>query len=223
MGDCWISTAPAHQRRFVKRLRGKLTYANVVSTLCLFLVLGGGAAFAATHLPKNSVGAKQLKKGAVTPKKLSAASKRALAGRRGPAGEKGETGAAGPSTTVFAGFHDGDIKLTSALSPMLSISVPAGSYAVQAKAVGVALSGDTDLVFCQLVAGGDSDDSQVALGEIEGGATEASIAMQVVHKFASASTVSVVCQREGPGSSLAIRDIKITAIQVGSIAANTPG
>ena len=43
------------------KLRGKLTYANVVSTLCLFLLLGGGA-YAATHLKKNSVGTGQNKK-----------------------------------------------------------------------------------------------------------------------------------------------------------------
>jgi hypothetical protein len=49
----------------MKKLRRRLTYANVVSTLCLFLVLGGGAAFAAAQLPKNSVGPKQLKKNAV--------------------------------------------------------------------------------------------------------------------------------------------------------------
>jgi hypothetical protein len=53
-----------------KTLRGSLTYANVVSTLCLFLLLGGGAAFAASHLGKNSVGAKQLKKNAVTTPKI---------------------------------------------------------------------------------------------------------------------------------------------------------
>jgi hypothetical protein len=53
------------------RLRPKLTYANVVSTLCLFLLLGGGAAFAASKaLPKNSVGTKQLKKEAVTGAKV---------------------------------------------------------------------------------------------------------------------------------------------------------
>ena len=50
----------------MRRLRGKLTYANVISTLCLFLLLGGGAAFAATKLGKNSVGTKQIKNGAVT-------------------------------------------------------------------------------------------------------------------------------------------------------------
>ena len=51
-------------------MRPKLTYANVVSTLCLFLLLGGGAAYAASHLRKNSVGSKQLKKSAVTTAKI---------------------------------------------------------------------------------------------------------------------------------------------------------
>src|SRR4051794_10827039 len=53
-------------------LREKLTYANVLSTLCLFLLLGGGAAFAAGKLAKNSVGSKQLKKDAVTSVKIKA-------------------------------------------------------------------------------------------------------------------------------------------------------
>jgi hypothetical protein len=48
----------------------KLTYSNVVSTLCLFLLLSGGAAFAARHLGKNTVGAKQLKRNSVTTAKI---------------------------------------------------------------------------------------------------------------------------------------------------------
>jgi hypothetical protein len=57
----------------MRRLKGKLTYANVISTLCLFLLLSGGAAFAATKLGKNSVGTKQIKKGAVTAAKIKKA------------------------------------------------------------------------------------------------------------------------------------------------------
>ena len=53
----------------MKRLRKRLTYANVMSSIAVFLVLGG-AAVAATQLPKNSVGSKQLKKNAVTTKKI---------------------------------------------------------------------------------------------------------------------------------------------------------
>jgi len=51
-------------------MRPRLSYANVVSTLCLFLLLGGGASYAASHLGKNSVGSKQLKKNAVTEAKI---------------------------------------------------------------------------------------------------------------------------------------------------------
>jgi hypothetical protein len=76
-----------------RSLRGNLTYANVVSTICLFLLLSGGAAYAASQiLPKNSVGPKQLKNGAVTPAKLSAAAKAAVTGAAGPQGSKGEKG-----------------------------------------------------------------------------------------------------------------------------------
>lgn len=50
-------------------LRKHLTYANVVSTLCLFLALGG-AAYAGTKLAKGSVGTNQLKAEAVTKAKL---------------------------------------------------------------------------------------------------------------------------------------------------------
>lgn len=51
------------------RFRPRLTYANVVSTMCLFILLGGGA-WAATQLPKNSVGTQQLKTDAVTSAKI---------------------------------------------------------------------------------------------------------------------------------------------------------
>lgn len=60
------------------RVRPRLSYANVVSTICLFLLLGGGA-YAALKLPKNSVGTKQIKKEAVTAAKVK---KRALTGKQ---------------------------------------------------------------------------------------------------------------------------------------------
>jgi len=54
----------------LKQIRKRLTYANVMSSIAIFLVLGGGAAFAAGKLGKNSVGSKQLKKNAVTETKI---------------------------------------------------------------------------------------------------------------------------------------------------------
>lgn len=52
--------------------RNRLTYPNVMSTIAVFIALGGATAFAATALPKNSVGSRQLKKNAVTATKIEA-------------------------------------------------------------------------------------------------------------------------------------------------------
>ncbi len=57
------------QRKPVRSLTGKLSYANVVATLALFLAIGGGA-YAATQLKRNSVGTHQLKRNAVTGPKI---------------------------------------------------------------------------------------------------------------------------------------------------------
>lgn len=54
----------------MKQIRKRLTYANVMSSIAVFLVLGGATALAATQLAKNSVGTKQLKKNAVTAAKI---------------------------------------------------------------------------------------------------------------------------------------------------------
>lgn len=52
----------------MKQIRKRLTYANVMSSIAVFLVIGGATAFAA--LGKNTVGTKQLKKNAVTTAKI---------------------------------------------------------------------------------------------------------------------------------------------------------
>src|ERR1700761_7870908 len=52
------------------RFRGKLTYANVIATIALFVALGG-ASYAAVKLPKNSVGTKQIKNKSITEAKIA--------------------------------------------------------------------------------------------------------------------------------------------------------
>jgi hypothetical protein len=54
----------------VKQIRKRLTYANVMSSIAVFLVLGGATALAAGQLGKNTVGTKQLKKNSVTSAKI---------------------------------------------------------------------------------------------------------------------------------------------------------
>jgi hypothetical protein len=73
-----------------KRLRSRLTYSNVIASIALFVALGGAAV--AAGLPKNSVGPRQLKKGAVTAAKIrkgavsagKLAPKSVVAGKLGP-------------------------------------------------------------------------------------------------------------------------------------------
>ncbi len=79
-------------------LRKRLSYANVVATLALFIALGG-ASYAAWRLPAGSVGTSQIRNHAVTLIKLGAAAKGALRGRtggQGPAGPRGPAGPKGP-------------------------------------------------------------------------------------------------------------------------------
>lgn len=86
-------------------MRSRLTYANVMSSIAIFLVFGG-VSWAAATLPKNSVGSKQIKKNAVGTEEVADASltdedlaggvvSDGAPGAAGPAGPKGDTGPAG--------------------------------------------------------------------------------------------------------------------------------
>ncbi len=81
----------------MKQIRKRLTYANVMSSIAVFLVVGGATAFAA--LGKNTVGTTQLKKNAVTTAKIKNHSLQAADFKAGqlPAGPRGLTGPAGPA------------------------------------------------------------------------------------------------------------------------------
>jgi hypothetical protein len=83
-------------------MKFKPTYANVVSTVALVLAVSGGAAFAATALPRHSVGTRQLKDDAVTGAKVRDGSLRSrdfAVGSipSGAPGSPGPSGAPGPS------------------------------------------------------------------------------------------------------------------------------
>jgi hypothetical protein len=59
---------PIERSNFMRIPRPRLSYANVIATIALFVALGGAAV--AAGLPKNSVGTNQLKRGAVSAAKL---------------------------------------------------------------------------------------------------------------------------------------------------------
>ena len=53
-----------------RKLKGKLTYANLMASLAVFIALGGSA-YAALRVPPNSVGTRQLKASSVTSGKIA--------------------------------------------------------------------------------------------------------------------------------------------------------
>ena len=126
----------------VRRLRGRLSYANVTATLALFVALGG-TSYAAITLPRNSVGSKQiranavgtaeLKRGAVKSRDIrqrtigvgdiSTAARTSLRGATGPAGPQGP---AGPSGVTYRA------------------AIPAGGTVARGNATGAAHQGGTN-------------------------------------------------------------------------------
>ncbi len=138
----------------VKRITSRLTYANVIATLALFLALGG-TSYAVTALPKNSVGTQQLKKNAVTGVKVKDGSLSSAdfvagtllmgdtgatgaAGATGATGPQGETGVAGPAGAQYSSV-DGDSQTNPILSNAVSVASgtiyldQAGKYAMFAR------------------------------------------------------------------------------------------
>jgi hypothetical protein len=79
----------------IKRV-GRYLRHHHLALLALFLVLGGGSAYAAATLaPRNSVGSAQVINGSLQTVDLSKKAKRALRGLRGPRGLQGARGATG--------------------------------------------------------------------------------------------------------------------------------
>lgn len=105
MKECLRSSQAQSREKKVQRMRSKLTYANVMVTVLAFVVLGG-TAWAAGELGKESVGTKQLKKGAVTRAKIAKATQEALTGQTGPKGATGPIGPVGPKGDTGAKGSD---------------------------------------------------------------------------------------------------------------------
>ena len=95
----------------LSRVRARLSYANLTATLALFIALGG-TTYAATSLPRNSVGSAQIRSnavgaseirrravgsseirdGAIGVRDIAASARGSLRGSQGPAGPAGPAG-----------------------------------------------------------------------------------------------------------------------------------
>jgi len=217
----------------MQRVSTRLTPSMGVALLALFFALGGGA-YAAKHYVLTST--KQ-----ISPKVLKALKGRTgktgltgpagTPGATGPAGAAGAAGATGPQgpSTAYAAYHDAVLDINTNLfanpATVLTLdNLPAGSYAIQAKLVADSESSSEDYTSCTLAAGGDSDQSDDYLGTgATGDSFRAVFALQLVHTFAATGAATINCYHSNSGDLSFVKDVKITAIQLGSIAANTAG
>jgi hypothetical protein len=194
-------------------LRQRLTYANVIATLALFLVLGGGA-YAATQLPRNSVGTGQLKPEAVTAGKIAKKTRNQLQGARGPAGAqgpqgktgakgttgakgatgaKGDTGARGPAGTdgtgpAFEVF--GTLKsIGVGATPVVAENLPAGAYVSSANVVVEATAPGT--VTCTLSSGGEASANFGVVGQIT------TLSLSATRTVGAATPETLTCAASG--------------------------
>ena len=150
-----------------RRIRDRLTYANVIATLALFVALGGSS-YAALKLPRNSVSSQQIRTGAVASSEvkdrslqlqdISKPTRASLAGKQGPPGAQGPAGQPGaPATRFFAAVAAG--------GQLLRGNATSGGHGVN--------PGTYDVAFAQAVSAcvfsatlGSTDGSDVPPGRI---------------------------------------------------------
>jgi hypothetical protein len=100
-----------------------------------------------------------------------------------------------------------------------SLTVPAGSYAILAKAYINNDGGTPAIGGCRLIAGNDADDAFAQLSPDLGGRDEATLPMTLVHTFATAALVELRCN--DVNAAVLVSHRKIVAIQLGSVTKTT--
>jgi hypothetical protein len=148
----------------ISKLRPKVSYANVIATIALFIALGGAAV--AAGLPKHSVGPKQLKRGAVTTRAL----RRAAVTSPKLAPKSVIVGKLGPSAVLPGNIVDGGITSRKiAASAVIASSIKNGVVTANKlanEAVTTAKLGKGSVTAAKL-----SDDVAPLLGTLRSGQT----------------------------------------------------
>ena len=194
-----------------KRVRG--APAMVIAVIALFVALGGGYAIGAGF-----IGTGDLKNQAVTNKKIK--KKTIKANRVKPdtltGAQINEASLSGAGTAQSVRQDSAaQVPAGSGATTVLSLSVPAGSYVINSKAV-LAKGGTQSAVQCFLRAGGDEDRSLEAVDA----ANNTTVSNLLAHGFTSAGTVTLACDNPG-GATLFVTNKVITATPVGAINSST--
>jgi len=177
--------------------------ALVIALLALVVSLSG-TAYAAVQLPKSSVGAKQLKKNAVTVKKI----------KNGAVTLDKLAVTARPQLPQT--LEDADSKrilLTAAYQEIVGVTVPAGKWLVQAKAVSVVNA--TGVVSCDLMIGPGvvGDHALPFYNDVPGPEVHGGFSLLSVATLTQPTKVFMQCRSE-TAEAVAVEDSKLVALEV---------
>jgi hypothetical protein len=233
------------------RLRGKLTYANVMVTLLAFLVLGGAGAYAAGQLGKNTVGNKQLKRGAVTSSKVrngslqagdfaagqlqagprgpegkrGATGARGANGARGPEGARGATGSTGPQG-LSRGFQASGSALLVSAEPFattpVSLPLSPGNYFATATVEANATDGKPGTLICRLVNGtGGTGSTATQRAQTLAGGETETFALTAGFRVAAGQSLNLQCNRSGESEAVNVLAANVVAVELNELSGET--
>jgi hypothetical protein len=200
-------------------MRKRMTYANVAATLALVFSMSGGALAAKHYLIEST---KQISPKVL--KKLHGAT--GHRGTTGPAGSAGATGATGKDgapgkegprgpSAGFQAFADQSVVISTSLTHMGQLAVPAGSYLVTAKLVVTDGSTTASDVRCLLTNDEtqDSDSSNATVGSFGSAPGSETITLQSTATLSAPAIWQVRC---GATPEVGGEELKIQAIQIAS-------
>ena len=230
----------------LRAIARRLTYANVMASIAVFLALGGGA-YALT-IPRNSVGSAQLKSNAVTRAKIARNAVDSLrvrdgslqradlapglltsgprgetgatgaTGPQGPQGQTGQTGPRGPSQLIFDEASSGGAISSTMYLNNRNYAIPAGTWWLtwSGQADTASVAGIT--LTCRLSV------SNVALDEKSVGlsATTDSAALVLAAPVTGPVTVSQQCRVSLAAQSAVVRSYRFSAVTADTVTDLSP-
>jgi hypothetical protein len=202
----------------MRRIRSHMTYANVMATLAVFLVLGGGA-YAAFHLPKNSVRSKNI---------VNRQVKKADLANSSVTSSKFSSSAVAPSARIAnhaymtsAGANSIPDSFGAGGNPLATLDLPtAGDYVINAK-LDANNTSATDSSGDECALGTETlptalDQTNFEVAGTSGDDSDEVVALQTVTQFDSAGQVTLNCTDGGIGT-LEAGSIRLTALRVAGL------
>ena len=193
----------------LSRIRTRLTFANVISLIALFITLGGSVYAATkingTRIKKHSEPGNRLKDDTVTGRQVEERSLRAVK-------------KAGVANAAVSTFHDAAINIPDSSGTIGTLNVPkAGAYVISAKLVAFdSTANNVTSGRCTLQAGADVDTVDF---DVTGSSTDDTemVALQLAHTFGSPGSVVLACQDGTASATGQALNTRITAVQVRSL------